>query len=611
MLFSVAYLALAWPAASSPVEGQGETVGLFLNEPGSFDGYTLFAPFNYGTTYLIDNDGKLIHSWDSDYNPMSAYLLENGGLLRTARLADTAFPGGGGTGRVEELAWDGALLWEYEYANDEHLLHHDIEVLPSGNVLMIAWEHRTADEAIAAGRDPALLNDGELWPEHIIEVEPTGAAGGNIVWEWHAWDHLVQDHDPTADNYGVVAEHAELIDINYVESSPIAGGADWHHANSIDYNLEFDQIILSVRHFNEFWVIDHSTTTAEAAGHSEGNSGRGGDLLYRWGNPEAYGAGDAGDQKLFAQHDAQWIEAGLPGAGNILVFNNGSNRSDGRYSSIDEIVPPVDSSGNYSLTPGQAYGPIEQTWTYTAGNPTDFYSAIMGGALRLPNGNTLIDESVSGTFFEVTPEGETVWEYVNPVTAEGPLTQGASIPAFGPFAQANLVFRAYRYAPDFPGLAGQDLTPGGAIELADSDKDGLSDQDEINIHGTDPFLADTDGDGCSDGVELEPESEVASGGGRDPLNYWDFMDMWVNEEKDRRVNIVDFSALLQRLFAGGDPTGDPLDPPEGLRGYHVSADRSPPNGGNIWSAGPPDGEINIIEVGLAIAQFGHNCAGPP
>ena len=621
ILVLVAFIALASSAASSPVEAQEQTVGLFLNEEGSFDGYTLFAPFGYGTTYLIDNDGRLIHSWDSDYNPMSAYLLENGSLLRTARLADSAFPGGGGTGRVEEFAWDGTLVWEFEYASDEHLLHHDIEVLPNGNVLMIAWEHKTAAEAIAAGRDPALLEDGELWPEHIIEVEPTGASGGNIVWEWHAWDHLIQDHDPTADNYGVVAQHPELIDINFVESSPGLGGADWHHANSIDYNPEFDQIILSVRHFNEFWVIDHSTTTAEAAGHSGGDSGKGGDLLYRWGNPQAYGEGDAGDQKLFAQHDAQWIEPGLPGEGNILVFNNGASRPEGNYSSIDEIVPPADSSGKYSLTPGQAYGPVEQTWIYTDANPTDFFSAIMGGVLRLPNGNTLIDNSVSGTFFEVTPEGETVWRYVNPVAFDGPLNQGDDIPPFFGVILANLVFRAYRYAPDFPGLAGHDLTPGGPIEIIDTDGDGLSNLAEVNIHGTDPLDPDTDLDGCTDGAEVLPKALAAAGGGRDPLYYWDFMAQWTGQppQRDWVILVGDIGAVVARFGTarGTTPTkaealAEALTPPTDATSYHASSDRGGViPGRNAWNLLPPDGVIVVGDIGAVVVQFGHGCAPPP
>ena len=118
---------------------------------------------------------------------------------------------------------------------------------------MIAWEIKTEAEAIAAGRNPNLMGAGELWPDHIIEVQPTDASGGEIVWEWHAWDHLIQDYDETRENYGTVAEHPERINLNYAGDS----GADWNHINAIDYDTDLDQILLSVHSFSEIWVIDH------------------------------------------------------------------------------------------------------------------------------------------------------------------------------------------------------------------------------------------------------------------------------------------------------------------------------------------------------------------
>jgi hypothetical protein len=308
---------------------------------------------------------------------------------------------------------------------------------------------------------PEVLQKGYLLPDYVIEVEPTGSSGGNIVWEWHVWDHLIQDYDPSKENYGVVADHPELIDVHG------SGGnirPFWNHMNSIDYNEEFDQIILSVRGNDEIWIIDHSTTTEEAAGHTGGNSGKGGDLLYRWGNPQTYDIGNANDQKLFEQHDAQWIETDCPGEGNILIFNNGNNRPGGSYSSVDEIVPPVDSNGNYDYTPGSPYAPEDPIWVYTAENPTDLFSEAISGAQRLPNGNTLIDDGVHGTIFEVTPEKEIVWLYVNPVINTGPLNQGDSIPLDPREHQYNAVFKIQRYAPDYPGLMDKDLTPGDPIE---------------------------------------------------------------------------------------------------------------------------------------------------
>lgn len=404
-----------------------------FNDPRAFEGYTLFSPEYSTNTYLINNSGEIVHTWGSNYiQGLAVYLLENGNLIRSDLPgANPTFLSGGVSGRVEIFDWNGTLVWYFEYSTNQYCLHHDIEVLPNGNILMVAWEYKTAAESIAAGRNPDLLHDGELWPDHIIEVEPAGTSGGNIVWEWHVWDHLIQDYDSAKENYGVVADHPELIDINF-------GGrhADWNHLNSIDYNEEFDQILLSSHNQNEIWVIDHSTTVEEAAGHTGGRYGRGGDLLYRWGNPRVYRAGGPGDQKFFGQHDAQWIESGCPGEGNILVFNNCNKGQGYQYSSVDEIIPPVDGNGNYFITPGSAYEPKKQIWIYAAENPADFFSGHISGAQRLPNGNTLICDGANGIFFEVTLGKEIVWEYINQL----------------PNLIDNHVFKIHRYAPDYPGL---------------------------------------------------------------------------------------------------------------------------------------------------------------
>jgi len=410
------------------------------SRPSSVDGgewYTVFAPQSSKTTYLLNYNKEIVHQWESDYIPgHSAYLLENGDLLRSAYIGpNPIFLSGGMGGGVQELDWNGTILWEFHYSSDTYLSHHDIKRLPNGDVLMIAWEVKNYSEAVAAGRNPNLVSMFGLWPDHIIEVQPTGPSSGTIVWEWHVWDHLIQEYDSSKANYGVVADHPELVDINYAEST--GSGSDWLHTNSIDYNEEFDQILLSVHNVNEIWVIDHSTTTAEAAGHTGGNSGKGGDLLYRWGNPRVYRAGTISDQKLFGQHDARWIDAGCPGAGDVLVFNNGYGRPGLSYSSIDEIAPPVESNGSYDHIPGSAYGPEKQLWIYTARNPIDFYAYMISGAQRLPNGNTLICDGKKGVFFEVTNEKETIWEYTNPY----------------PNPYLNTVFKIETYPANYTGLA--------------------------------------------------------------------------------------------------------------------------------------------------------------
>ena len=448
-----------------PVRAQFRTVGLFLNDSSSYKGYTLFAPLSYTNTYIINNEGRLIHLWEGTNRPgLSAYFLENGNLLRTATVPNNTFNAGGRGGLIQEFDWEGNLIWEFEYSSNTHLQHHDVEKLPNGNVLVIAWEYKSWEEALSAGRNPSLMSQNELWPDHIIEIQPDSGNGANIVWEWHVWDHLVQDYDSTEFNYGVISEHPELIDINFISSNPNPSGADWNHTNAVDYNEAFDQIIISVRHFSEIWVIDHSTTTEEAAGHTGGNRGMGGDLLYRWGNPQSYDAGNSTDQKLFLQHDSHWIESGLPGEGNILIFNNGLNRPGGNYSTIDEIVPPVDKEGNYTRNPGTPYGPESPVWTYADSNPSDFFAPNVSGSQRQPNGNTLICKGPRGYFFEVTTGSDLVWLYVNPVISSGPVYYEDPIPG-----GQNWVFRAYRYSPDYPGFNGRDLTPGDPIELYPTD----------------------------------------------------------------------------------------------------------------------------------------------
>jgi hypothetical protein len=442
------------------VDNLAWTVGLRRCGPRAAEGYTVLAPMRSNSTYLIDRQGRLVHSWPGTYNPgMSAYLLPDGALLRP--VWDDQVPwagGGGGGGRIQLSSWEGKLLWDYPYATSRTLQHHDVTWLPGGTVLLVAWERMTADEAQAAGRDPGLLTDGELWVDYLVEVRPDGFSSGTVIWEWHLWDHLIQNRAPSKANYGIVSDHPELLDINFARTSK----ADWTHVNSVAYNAQLDQIVISVHGIGEIFVIDHSTTTAEAAGHSGGKQGRGGDLLYRWGNPVAYGAGSEAQRVLFGQHDAQWIAPELPGAGGLLVFNNGGGRPGATlYSSVDQLSPPVDPGGSYALSLGQAYGPAALTWSYSGGSPqTSFFSRSVSGAQRLAGGNTLVCVGQGGVLFEVTADRQVVWEYVNPISASGPLPQGASAKGV-----RNNVFKARRYGPSFTGLKGRDLSPKGGLEL--------------------------------------------------------------------------------------------------------------------------------------------------
>lgn len=454
------------PAAATPTPTTpGQTVGLFKSSPQAFVGYTLMAPKHNVVTYLIDNEGRVVHQWKSQYEPgQSRYLLPDGHLLRAGMVRVQGGTGGGEGGAIQEFDWDGNLVWEFVHATPMYQLHHDIKPLPNGHVLALMVERKSYQEALAAGFDPQQLRDQYLVPDAVVEIEPTGPKSGRIVWEWHVWDHLIQDRDRTKASFGDVAAHPELIDVN---CNGRVTPAFWNHMNSIAYNAELDQIALSVRGCNEVWIIDHSTTTQEAAGHAGGKQGRGGDLLYRWGNPAAYRRGTEADKQLIQQHDAEWIPDGYPGAGHITIFNNGYERG---WSSLEEIVPPVDANGRYTLEPGKAYGPDKPVWHYQANPTSAFYSSEISGAHRLPSGNTLVCAGVIGTLFEITPTGEVVWKYVNPMVRGGILAQGENPGKDMRGHQWNAVFKVHRYAPDDPVLKGRDLTPGGVIELPASQK---------------------------------------------------------------------------------------------------------------------------------------------
>ena len=430
------------------------TVGLIQHNPGTLDdGFVLFAPTRSNTTYLIDRCGKEVKSWTSTYNPgLSCYLLSEGTLLRTGVVQSQSFNAGGHGGVIEKIDWNGNVIWTYFISDATNWQHHDVKALPNGNILVIAWESKTNTQAIAKGRNP-LLVPTTLWSEQILEIQPTGATGGNIVWEWHLWDHLIQDFDNTKPDFGAVNTNPQLLNINY---NATAGNSDWIHLNSIDYNVALDQILVSSRVLNEIWVIDHSTSSAEAASHSGGNSGNGGDFLFRWGNPLAYNTGTS--TQFFGQHNAQWIQTGLPYENQIMVFNNGNGRTGGNYSTIEIINPPVD---GFNYTSSLPYLPTSTSWIYNDGNPNNFYAQLTSGCQQLSNGNVLFCNGPKGTFKEISESGTILWEYINPVSVTGILTQGTT-------AASNAAFRCTFYPSSYSGFNNQLFSSPTIIENSNS-----------------------------------------------------------------------------------------------------------------------------------------------
>ena len=371
--------------------------------------YTLFAPLKSTETYLINELGETVHTWESDYRPaLSVYLLDNGELLRTASGSDLpeqfTNESINGSGLVEILDWQSNVVWSTTIATDSYLSHHDVEQLPNGNILAVVWESKTAAEALALGRTKTSADT--LWADAVYEICRASASNtctdGEVVWKWSTWDHVIQDVDSSITSTYVsdISANSDKVDLNYFTG---AGAADWTHVNSVDYNAEKDQILISVHNFDEYWIIDHSDA-------SKG-------IIARVGNPAAHGA--TGEQTLFVQHDAQWIAEGLSGAGNILVFNNGSNRPDGDYSSVDEFCYQA------SCTEGEIVS------SYSEGASGEFYADHISGAQRLANGNTLVCEGTEGRLFEYDSNHDITWEY----------------------NYDSEIFRALRYEEDYSGLA--------------------------------------------------------------------------------------------------------------------------------------------------------------
>ena len=283
-----------------------------------------------------------------------------------------------------------------------------------------------------------------IYLDKIIEVKPDyETGGGEIVWEWAVKDHLVQNVDPALPNYGDPAAHPERIDVNWPQLDEIQFNyGQLIHMNSVSYNAEEDVLLLSSAIFAEAWVIDHSTTMDEARGSTGGRFDKGGDLLYRWGNPQTHGRGDHTDQVLFWQHDTYWLTDAVPHTGDMLVFNNGMRRDaegnaeydqicmgmiTGAYADVLELKLPRTDDGGFAMG-----APAEIVWSYNSDGKDDVYSPFMAGAQRMPNGNTLMMQACDKRIVEVNHDGEMVLDF----HVGGP----------------GRMFRIYKYPRDHPGI---------------------------------------------------------------------------------------------------------------------------------------------------------------
>jgi hypothetical protein len=401
--------------------------------------------------YVLDETGEVLHVWDGGdlLVPVASpgYLRPDGLLIRAvADVPDfTTFPVGA-HGVIQLVDWDGAVVWEYDGCeSDVRCLHHDVEPMPDGNIVVASYVAFTSEQAEALGRVPDAAP--RVWLDSLYEIRPNlGDGTADIVWEWHASDHLVQDADATLGNYGVIADAPGRLDANYATTPDVV------HFNSISYHPTRDELLVSSAFRDEIYVIDHGTTTAEASGSTGGPRGQGGDLLYRWGNPAAYGYA-GGEPTMFAswwqthrQHDARWL---LDGTGRVSIHNNTSTtdpppsiadtgRAINAWTQLFVITLPYAPDGSYERSPGEPFGPAEPV-VLAEYDPDDMLlNAPHGSGFELlPDGSVFGTNSAAFILYEIDASGRIVFT----IDLE---------PIEGIHAD---VFKAQRLPVDFPGLA--------------------------------------------------------------------------------------------------------------------------------------------------------------
>ena len=345
-----------------------------------FEGYTLYTSDYPHITYLIDNDYNVINQWETECQGSTASMAY---LLSDSTLI---YPCKQTNPVISSVAASGGRIIKYNWIGD---------VLWDWSC---DWEYQlhhdiepTPNGTILA---VAMEDIDGFRPDVVLEIEPVGLNDANLVWSWKVSEHMSEELDNPYTFYSH-AVHNQL---------------DWNHFNAVSLN-QYGEILLSSRNWNEIYIIEW---------------GEDRDLLYRWGNPQTYGG--IGEQIFFAQHGVNQIPIGYPGEGNIIVFNNMSNQEVENGSSIIMEFTP-----NLETLEG------EIVWTFEE----DFYSPKQSGAFRLPNGNTFVSVAQGGDMFEVTYDGEIVWEH-----------------------QADGISRAQKYGLDYFNILG-DVNGDGSINILD------------------------------------------------------------------------------------------------------------------------------------------------
>jgi len=437
---------------NAQITNDTNTVGLLYSEPEKVsDGYLLFAPFGSQQVYLIDNCGLVANNW-TFANPTvysGCYLLEDGSVLKLNANYDYD-DYYNSEACIERRSWENDLMWQYCLIAEEGYFHSDVHILPNGNVLAIYLESISAQEAILNGFKPDYIG-ARFELETIIELKPIGIDSAEVVWEWRLFDHLIQDYDESKSNYGNVADNPRRYNINLYDG--------YNHFNSIDYNETLDQIVFSSWNDHEIYIIDHSTTTEEAASSTGGKYGFGGDYLFRWGNPNNYEV--EAKQRLLGQHNPRWIPTEYQQFGGMIsIFNNRYQQllsGNDNKSAVVVINPDPDGDGIYEMESNQF---LPKTYAFVLANENvrggDMYSEIMSGAVVQPNGNIITCEAIKGRFMEFDTAGNLLWQYQCPVDYGSIINQGDRSDGGS--------YKVEKYTANYAGLLGRDLCGTAIIE---------------------------------------------------------------------------------------------------------------------------------------------------
>jgi hypothetical protein len=315
-----------------------ETSGVTVHKPDRCDsGPRLYSSRQTEAAHLIDIEGNELHQWsyEQGFTWHYAEMLTNGNLLAIIKEVEDEVPG-----MVIELNWESSLVWQADVP-----AHHDLQRLPNGNTLVVCREYVENED----------IREGIIKSDYIVELSPEG----DVEWEWHIDAHAL--------------EIADLIDVDFPREE-----RDWAHTNTVE-SLCTNKAAQNDRVFRAGNILT-SPRNLDAICVVQKSSGR---VLWAWGPGE-----------LDKQHMPTMLRNG-----NILIFDNGTERS---YSRIVEMDPIRN----------------EVVWEYVAEPPESFFTGTRGASERLPNGNTFITDSNNGRLFEVEPGGEIVWEFLNPERTE-------------------------------------------------------------------------------------------------------------------------------------------------------------------------------------------------